>query len=70
MVGPSRRGSATADFRITAGYAGDKTIEAHHFEVVGSLIIFYSGAETRSADAMYAIPLDKVITVEKVSAEN
>lgn len=32
-----------ANFRITAGYAGDKTIEAHHFEEVGSLIIFYSG---------------------------
>ena len=59
-----------AEFRINAGYAGDKTFEAHHFKEVGSLIIFYAGEETRAAESVYAIPVDKLITIEKVPSGN
>ncbi|MGF0320895.1 hypothetical protein [Nocardia fluminea] len=55
-----------AEFRINNGYGDARTVEAHHFREVESLVIFYADGSLKP-EQVFAMPTKSVVSIERTA---
>ncbi|MDO3651166.1 hypothetical protein [Nocardia mangyaensis] len=59
--------SETYTFHINEGYSDSAEVTANHFKEVGSLVIFFATDSSTSPNQVFALPVDKVRSIERKS---